>query len=136
MSKYLVLDVSAFERLLGPCMDIMKSRMPEYEEQLAIAFGSKVPWSTFHKFQCKYVKKLSSYQKFRFFNPYIFASQCHRTLIFQTRSKNLSLKFKSFIPSGCKDIGIRVSFQNSIPSYIGFSRKNWGSKILSLTGVA
>ena len=36
------MDVSAFERLLGPCMDIMKSRMPEYEEQLALAFGSKV----------------------------------------------------------------------------------------------
>lgn len=36
------LDVSAVERLLGPCMDLMKSRMPEYEEQLAKAFGSKV----------------------------------------------------------------------------------------------
>jgi len=36
------LDVSAFERLLGPCMDLMKKRQPEYEEQLAKAFGSKV----------------------------------------------------------------------------------------------
>lgn len=36
------LDVSAFERLLGPCMDMMKNRVPEYEEQLAKAFGTKV----------------------------------------------------------------------------------------------
>jgi len=36
------LDVCAFERLLGPCMDIMKNRVPEYEEQLAKAFGTKV----------------------------------------------------------------------------------------------
>jgi len=36
------LDVSAFERLLGPCMEILKNRTTEYEEQLAKAFGSKV----------------------------------------------------------------------------------------------
>jgi len=36
------LEVDAFERLLGPCMDIMKNRVPEYEAQLAKAFGSKV----------------------------------------------------------------------------------------------
>jgi hypothetical protein len=37
-----VLDVSAFERLLGPCMDIMKSRDGEYKKQLVKVFGSKV----------------------------------------------------------------------------------------------
>lgn len=30
----LVLDVHAFERLLGPCMDIMKRSIDGYEEQL------------------------------------------------------------------------------------------------------
>ena len=38
----LVLDVSAFERLLGPCMDIMKRNTEEYEEQLVKVFGAKV----------------------------------------------------------------------------------------------
>ena len=28
------LDVQAFERLLGPCMDIMKRGIGDYEEQL------------------------------------------------------------------------------------------------------
>ena len=32
----------AFERLLGPCMDIMKRNTEEYEEQLVRVFGSKV----------------------------------------------------------------------------------------------
>lgn len=36
-----VLDVQAFERLLGPCMDIMKRNIDEYEEQLVSVFGSK-----------------------------------------------------------------------------------------------
>lgn len=35
------LDVTAFERLLGPCMDIMKRNIGEYEEQLVKVFGSK-----------------------------------------------------------------------------------------------
>jgi len=40
--KVAFLDVSAFERLLGPCMDIMKKRnKEEYEQQLIAAFGSK-----------------------------------------------------------------------------------------------
>jgi len=29
------MDVQAFERLLGPCMDIMKRNIANYEEQLA-----------------------------------------------------------------------------------------------------
>lgn len=29
-----VLDVHAFERLLGPCMDIMKRSIDDYEDQL------------------------------------------------------------------------------------------------------
>ncbi len=31
---HLALDVMAFERLLGPCMDIMKRGIDDYEEQL------------------------------------------------------------------------------------------------------
>lgn len=38
--KCLVMDVQAFERLLGPCMDIMKRNIANYEEQLAILFGN------------------------------------------------------------------------------------------------
>nr|XP_022299214.1 cAMP-dependent protein kinase type II regulatory subunit-like isoform X3 [Crassostrea virginica] len=33
-TKCAVLDVQAFERLLGPCMDIMKRNIDQYEEQL------------------------------------------------------------------------------------------------------
>ena len=36
-----VLDVQAFERLLGPCMDIMKRNFNHYEDQLVKIFGSK-----------------------------------------------------------------------------------------------
>lgn len=38
---FLVLDVAAFERVLGPCMDIMKRNIDAYEEQLVQIFGSK-----------------------------------------------------------------------------------------------
>ena len=34
------LDANAFERLLGPCMDVMKDRVDDYEEQLVRTFGS------------------------------------------------------------------------------------------------
>jgi cAMP-dependent protein kinase regulator len=37
----IVLDVHAFERLLGPCMDIMKRNFNHYEDQLVKIFGSK-----------------------------------------------------------------------------------------------
>ncbi|CAG9764140.1 unnamed protein product [Ceutorhynchus assimilis] len=36
-----VLDVEAFERLLGPCMDIMKRNITDYEDQMLKIFGSK-----------------------------------------------------------------------------------------------
>lgn len=39
--KAVFLDVEAFERLLGPCMDIMKRNVDEYEKQLIAIFGSK-----------------------------------------------------------------------------------------------
>ncbi|XP_019737373.1 cAMP-dependent protein kinase type II-beta regulatory subunit isoform X1 [Hippocampus comes] len=39
--KCLVMDVKAFERLLGPCMDIMKRNIANYEEQLLTLFGSR-----------------------------------------------------------------------------------------------
>uniref|UniRef100_A0A8B9L8R9 Protein kinase cAMP-dependent type II regulatory subunit beta n=1 Tax=Astyanax mexicanus TaxID=7994 RepID=A0A8B9L8R9_ASTMX len=39
--KCLVMDVQAFERLLGPCMDIMKRNIANYEEQLVTLFGSQ-----------------------------------------------------------------------------------------------
>lgn len=35
------LDVEAFERLLGPCMEIMKRNIDDYESQLVKIFGSK-----------------------------------------------------------------------------------------------
>ncbi|VEN64786.1 unnamed protein product [Callosobruchus maculatus] len=35
------LDVEAFERLLGPCMEIMKRNITDYEEQMLKIFGSK-----------------------------------------------------------------------------------------------
>uniref|UniRef100_A0A8C1NFZ6 Protein kinase cAMP-dependent type II regulatory subunit beta n=1 Tax=Cyprinus carpio TaxID=7962 RepID=A0A8C1NFZ6_CYPCA len=38
--KCLVMDVQAFERLLGPCMDIMKRNIANYEEQLITLFGT------------------------------------------------------------------------------------------------
>uniref|UniRef100_A0A9J7XA25 Protein kinase cAMP-dependent type II regulatory subunit beta n=2 Tax=Cyprinus carpio TaxID=7962 RepID=A0A9J7XA25_CYPCA len=40
--KCLVMDVQAFERLLGPCMDIMKRNIANYEEQLIMLFGSHI----------------------------------------------------------------------------------------------
>uniref|UniRef100_A0A4W5PMX6 Protein kinase cAMP-dependent type II regulatory subunit beta n=1 Tax=Hucho hucho TaxID=62062 RepID=A0A4W5PMX6_9TELE len=39
--KCLVMDVQAFERLLGPCMDIMKRNIANYEEQLVTLFGNR-----------------------------------------------------------------------------------------------
>lgn len=40
--KCLVMDVQAFERLLGPCMDIMKRNIAHYKEQLVKMFGSSM----------------------------------------------------------------------------------------------
>uniref|UniRef100_A0ACB8EH05 cAMP-dependent protein kinase type II-alpha regulatory subunit n=1 Tax=Sphaerodactylus townsendi TaxID=933632 RepID=A0ACB8EH05_9SAUR len=40
--KCLVMDIQAFERLLGPCMDIMKRNITHYEEQLVALFGSNL----------------------------------------------------------------------------------------------
>uniref|UniRef100_A0A8C6LHG4 cAMP-dependent protein kinase type II-alpha regulatory subunit n=1 Tax=Nothobranchius furzeri TaxID=105023 RepID=A0A8C6LHG4_NOTFU len=39
-TKCLVIDIKAFERLLGPCMDIMKRNISQYEHQLVALFGS------------------------------------------------------------------------------------------------
>ena len=45
------------------------------------------------------------------YNPYIFATKCRRPWIFQTmnsvRANNLSLKFQTFTPLVCENIGIR-----------------------------
>uniref|UniRef100_A0A3Q2NW67 cAMP-dependent protein kinase type II-alpha regulatory subunit n=1 Tax=Fundulus heteroclitus TaxID=8078 RepID=A0A3Q2NW67_FUNHE len=38
-TKCLVIDIQAFERLLGPCMDIMKRNISQYEDQLVALFG-------------------------------------------------------------------------------------------------
>ena len=38
---FAVLDVHAFERLMGPCMDIMKRNITDYEDQLMQVFGSR-----------------------------------------------------------------------------------------------
>uniref|UniRef100_UPI00358F8708 cAMP-dependent protein kinase type II-alpha regulatory subunit-like n=1 Tax=Myxine glutinosa TaxID=7769 RepID=UPI00358F8708 len=40
--KCAVIDVKGFERLLGPCMDIMKRNIAHYEEQLVNLFGTSV----------------------------------------------------------------------------------------------
>ncbi len=40
-----VLDVQAFERLMGPCMNIMKRNIDDYEDQLIRIFGSRVNMS-------------------------------------------------------------------------------------------
>ncbi|GLV40535.1 Protein kinase cAMP-dependent regulatory subunit type 2 [Carabus blaptoides fortunei] len=39
--KLAFLDVEAFERLLGPCMQIMKRNITDYEDQILKIFGSK-----------------------------------------------------------------------------------------------
>ncbi|XP_034388445.1 protein kinase, cAMP-dependent, regulatory, type II, alpha, B [Cyclopterus lumpus] len=41
-TKCLVIDIQAFERLLGPCMDIMKRNISQYEDQRVALFGSSV----------------------------------------------------------------------------------------------
>ncbi|XP_061688287.1 protein kinase, cAMP-dependent, regulatory, type II, alpha, B [Syngnathoides biaculeatus] len=41
-TKCLVIDILAFERLLGPCKEIMKRNISQYEEQLVALFGSSV----------------------------------------------------------------------------------------------
>lgn len=38
----LVMDVQAFERLLGPCMEILKRNIANYEEQLVALFGTNM----------------------------------------------------------------------------------------------
>ncbi|XP_010188861.1 PREDICTED: cAMP-dependent protein kinase type II-beta regulatory subunit-like [Mesitornis unicolor] len=40
--KCLVMDVQAFERLLGPCKEILKRNIANYEEQLVALFGSNM----------------------------------------------------------------------------------------------
>lgn len=40
--RFAVIDVQAFERLLGPCMEIMKRSIAHYEEQLVALFGSSM----------------------------------------------------------------------------------------------
>uniref|UniRef100_A0A8C7X124 cAMP-dependent protein kinase type II-alpha regulatory subunit n=1 Tax=Oryzias sinensis TaxID=183150 RepID=A0A8C7X124_9TELE len=40
--KCLVIDVQAFERLLGSCKEIMKRNISHYEEQLVALFGSSM----------------------------------------------------------------------------------------------
>jgi len=39
--KTAFLDIDAFERLLGPCLDIMKRNAEDYEQQLLKIFGNK-----------------------------------------------------------------------------------------------
>ena len=61
---------------------------------------------------CLNLKELSFCHNFWFSNPFIFATQCCRTFIFQTKYSvslnNSSLKYQRFTPSFCKDIGIRI----------------------------
>ncbi|XP_061730233.1 cAMP-dependent protein kinase type II-alpha regulatory subunit-like isoform X2 [Nerophis ophidion] len=41
-TKCLVIDIQAFERLLGPCKEILKRNISQYEKQLVALFGSSV----------------------------------------------------------------------------------------------
>ena len=41
VTKCAILDVDAFERLLGPCVKIMQKNIPNYEETLQKLFGDK-----------------------------------------------------------------------------------------------
>jgi len=41
------LDVEAFERLMGPCMNVMKRNIDGYEDQLIRIFGSRMNMSDF-----------------------------------------------------------------------------------------
>uniref|UniRef100_A0A667YCY3 cAMP-dependent protein kinase type II-alpha regulatory subunit n=1 Tax=Myripristis murdjan TaxID=586833 RepID=A0A667YCY3_9TELE len=41
-TKCLVIDIQAFERLLGPCKELMKRNISQYEDQLVALFGSSV----------------------------------------------------------------------------------------------
>lgn len=59
LSVFAVLDVEAFERLLGPCMEIMKRNIDDYESQLEKIFGSKhnitdVRWNHTDKLYCSH----------------------------------------------------------------------------------
>ena len=36
-----ILDIDAFERLLGPCVEIMQKNIPDYRDQLRKLFGEK-----------------------------------------------------------------------------------------------
>jgi cAMP-dependent protein kinase regulator len=38
--KCAILDIEAFERLLGPCIEIMKNNIPNYEVTLKNVFGN------------------------------------------------------------------------------------------------
>jgi hypothetical protein len=40
---FLVLEVNAFERLLGPCKNIMKRNARAYEDQMAAVLGRVSP---------------------------------------------------------------------------------------------
>ncbi len=55
-----VLDVNAFERLLGPCMEIMKRNIDDYEDQLVRIFGSKAHISDIRWKQQPWVSNFSA----------------------------------------------------------------------------
>ena len=72
-------------------------------------------------------KKSSLCHKLWFYNPYFFVAQTINSII---RSNNPSLKYQSFTPKGCKDIGIRKveqrrnSFICKINGILEFQQKN------------
>lgn len=109
-----VLDVQAFERLLGPCMDIMKRNINEYEEQLVTVFGSKaaisdlrwtfgsLSWHCHGYTTCfsllhfkQYCQKTCPIVRFVFiatFSPVL--EQCLRKFMFYYRTVGLEKKMK------------------------------------------
>ena len=96
--------------------------------------------STFSEWRYFWVggtKELSSCNKLWYFNPYSFATRCHRPLIFYTINSvivnSLSLKYQRFIPSRFKEKGIRklefvvrISFFKHIFNIFSCKEGGWG----------
>jgi len=79
---HIVVDVGAFERLLGPCMDIMKRNIEGYEQQLMELFGTSLDLSELRQWNWK-VPRFSCIQlsTHRTIEPYMYIINMY--LLFQ-----------------------------------------------------
>lgn len=55
---FAVIDIQAFERLLGPCMEIMKRNIAHYEEQLVALFGSSMDLRDWQRLAVPYTPQI------------------------------------------------------------------------------